>query len=180
VRGRAEMGLRSASAEIELEKGEYEILPKILASRFTDKPSIEDIVKKYADKKPQKLRQIGINHDIANAKGLEKKDMEEMEEMQKEAEAEAEEATSKKKKPGKEKKGKKGKEEKEEKKEGHEKEGDKTKSAEDKTEPKAGEASKPSEIAEDGAKPEVVPTESELMHELQILIPHDTKSLYSK
>src|ERR1700761_770392 len=75
IRARSDMGLRSVSAEIELEKGEYEVLPKILASRYSDKPAVEDVVKRYADQNPQKLRQLGVNHDIANAKGLGPEDM---------------------------------------------------------------------------------------------------------
>ncbi|KAF2669359.1 cysteine proteinase [Microthyrium microscopicum] len=61
---------RSISAEVDLEPGEYEVIPKILAQRWDDVPRVENVVKKYAEANPQKLRQIGINHDIANAKGL--------------------------------------------------------------------------------------------------------------
>jgi hypothetical protein len=92
------MGYRSVSAEIDLEKGEYEVLPKISAYRDSDKPFVEDVVKKYADTNSQKLRQIGMNHDIANAKGLEPEDVKALDEMQKEAEVEAEKADEKPKK----------------------------------------------------------------------------------
>lgn len=59
---------RSVSAEIELEPGRYEVLPKISASRDADKMMVEDVVKDWAEKNPQKLRQVGLNYDLANAK----------------------------------------------------------------------------------------------------------------
>ena len=34
-----------------------------------DKSSVEDVVKRNVDQNPQKLRQIGLNYDIAHAKG---------------------------------------------------------------------------------------------------------------
>jgi hypothetical protein len=46
------------------------VLPKILAQHDPTCPLVEDVVREYAEKNPQKLRQIGVNHDIANAKGL--------------------------------------------------------------------------------------------------------------
>ncbi|KAJ9605055.1 hypothetical protein H2200_010445 [Cladophialophora chaetospira] len=60
---------RSISAEVDLEPGRYEVLPKISATRDTSKPVVEDVVKKAAEENPQKLRQIGLNYDIAHAKG---------------------------------------------------------------------------------------------------------------
>jgi hypothetical protein len=62
-------GKRSVSTEIGLELGRCEILPKISATRSMDKPSVEDIVKRNIDRNPQKLRQIGLNYDIAHTKG---------------------------------------------------------------------------------------------------------------
>ncbi|KAF1940561.1 cysteine proteinase [Clathrospora elynae] len=63
-------GNRSISAEIDLEVGTYEVLPKIEASRNADVPDVPEVVTKLAERNPQKLRQIGLNYDIANAKGL--------------------------------------------------------------------------------------------------------------
>ncbi|KAF2816818.1 cysteine proteinase [Mytilinidion resinicola] len=63
-------GTRSVSAEVDLEPGRYEVIPKIAASRDPSKPEVQDIVKKYAEENGQKLRQIGMNYDIANAKGI--------------------------------------------------------------------------------------------------------------
>jgi hypothetical protein len=81
--------MRSVSAEIELEKGEYDVIPKICAHRDSSQSFVEDVVKKYAESNPQKLRQIGINHDVANAKGLELKDLQDLDDMQKKAAAKA-------------------------------------------------------------------------------------------
>lgn len=63
-------GNRSISAEIDLEPGRYEILPKVVATRDATTPDVYDVVTKVADRNPQKLRQIGMNYDIANAKGV--------------------------------------------------------------------------------------------------------------
>jgi hypothetical protein len=71
VRARgAWFGNRSISAEVNLEAGVYEVLPKIEASRDADAPDVQEVVIKVADRNPQKLRQIGLNYDIANAKGV--------------------------------------------------------------------------------------------------------------
>lgn len=66
--GTLPIGARSVSAEIDLEPGEYEVLPKILATRDLTKDLVEDVVVFHVDSNPQKLRQLGINHDVANAK----------------------------------------------------------------------------------------------------------------
>jgi hypothetical protein len=71
VRARgAWFGNRSISAEVDLPAGIYEVLPKIEASRDKDVADVEQVVTKLAESNPQKLRQIGLNYDIANAKGL--------------------------------------------------------------------------------------------------------------
>ncbi|KAM7220204.1 calpain-9 [Rhypophila decipiens] len=59
----------SVNCEIELEAGRYEVLPKIAAIRDSDKKTVEDIVRKYADHNPAKLRQVGMQYDLAHAKG---------------------------------------------------------------------------------------------------------------
>jgi hypothetical protein len=46
------------------------VLPKIEASRDADVPDVPEVVTKLAERNPQKLRQIGLNYDIANAKGV--------------------------------------------------------------------------------------------------------------
>ncbi|KAH8673835.1 hypothetical protein BX600DRAFT_456317 [Xylariales sp. PMI_506] len=60
---------RSVSCEVELEAGVYEVLPKITASRNSNARAVEDVVKEYAEKNPQKLRQVGMQYDLAHAKG---------------------------------------------------------------------------------------------------------------
>lgn len=93
-------GNRSISAEVNLEPGVYEVVPKIVATRDPDEPEVLEVVKKLAERNPQKLRQIGLNYDIANAKGVfelpeedkKKKEQEEKEAAEKKAkEKEAEE-----------------------------------------------------------------------------------------
>jgi hypothetical protein len=95
VRARgAWFGNRSISAEVDLEAGVYEVLPKIEASRDADAPDVQEVVIKVADRNPQKLRQIGLNYDIANAKGI----SELTEEERKQREQKKKEAAEKKKK----------------------------------------------------------------------------------
>jgi len=103
VRARgAWFGNRSISAEVHLDVGTYEVLPKVEASRDADVPDVHDVVKKLAERNPQKLRQIGLNYDIANAKGVseesederqkrEKKRREDAEQKRREKEAEEKE-----------------------------------------------------------------------------------------
>ncbi|OJJ96405.1 hypothetical protein ASPACDRAFT_1780, partial [Aspergillus aculeatus ATCC 16872] len=61
-------GNRSISAEVKLEPGRYEILIKLLATRDSDQKNVEDVVKKWVEKNPQKLKQVAMNYDLANAK----------------------------------------------------------------------------------------------------------------
>lgn len=83
VRARsAWFGTRSISAEVDLDAGIYEVVPKIVATRDADAPEVQDVVKKVAEKNPQKLRQIGMNYDIANARGA--SELTEVEKKQKE------------------------------------------------------------------------------------------------
>ncbi|KAF2194304.1 cysteine proteinase [Zopfia rhizophila CBS 207.26] len=98
VRARgAWFGNRSISAEVDLTPGKYEIVPKIVASRYSDAPEVYEVVTKLADKNPQKLRQIGMNYDIANAKGVV-----ELTEEEKKKKEEKEKAAKEKKKKEKE------------------------------------------------------------------------------
>ncbi|KAF6833625.1 calpain family cysteine protease [Colletotrichum musicola] len=60
---------RSVSCEVELEPGVYEVLPKVTATRHDRARPVEDVVKQYAERNPQKLRQVGLQYDIAHAKG---------------------------------------------------------------------------------------------------------------
>jgi hypothetical protein len=88
---------RSISAEIELEAGDYEVLPKILAFR-RGYPPIADRVKVYVDESREKLQRIGLNHDIAHAKAMTETELQELEELQQKAIKRAEKAKKHKKK----------------------------------------------------------------------------------
>jgi hypothetical protein len=59
---------RSANCELELEPGTYEVLPRITAERDSKLKTIGQVVSKWADKNPEKLRQIGMQYDAAHAK----------------------------------------------------------------------------------------------------------------
>lgn len=60
---------RSITCEVDLEPGIYEIIPKITAERHEFLQPVERVVKTWADKNPQKLRQVGLQYDLAHAKG---------------------------------------------------------------------------------------------------------------
>ncbi|KAM7204840.1 putative calpain family cysteine protease [Rhypophila sp. PSN 637] len=60
---------RSVSCEIELEAGRYVVLPKLLVERYWDRHPVEEMVKQYADSNPAKLLQVGMQYDLAHAKG---------------------------------------------------------------------------------------------------------------
>jgi hypothetical protein len=68
---------RSVSCEVELEAGVYEVIPKITASSSRSKWTVEEMVQKFADDNPQKVRQVGMQYDLAHAKpGVQDYDME--------------------------------------------------------------------------------------------------------
>ncbi|KAJ4387788.1 hypothetical protein N0V93_008390 [Gnomoniopsis smithogilvyi] len=60
---------RSVSAEVYLEPGKYEVFPKITATRIAGRPDMETIIRHFAETNPQKLRQVGMQYDLAHAKG---------------------------------------------------------------------------------------------------------------
>ncbi|KAL4792446.1 hypothetical protein BDV19DRAFT_380821 [Aspergillus venezuelensis] len=60
---------RSTNAEVDLEPGTYHILMKITAYRCATE-STEDIVRRLAPKRREKLVQIGLSYDLAHAKGI--------------------------------------------------------------------------------------------------------------
>ncbi|KAH8883681.1 cysteine proteinase [Thozetella sp. PMI_491] len=69
VRPVHDWGTRSVSCEIDLEPGRYEVVPKITAVRDAEARVVEDVVREHAEKNPQKLRQVGMQYDLAHAKG---------------------------------------------------------------------------------------------------------------
>ena len=60
---------RSINCELELEPGTYEVIPKIDTERFEHRNPVEKVIKQMADRNPQKLRQVGVQYDLAHAKG---------------------------------------------------------------------------------------------------------------
>ena len=77
-------------SQVDLEPGVYEVVPKVTAERVTYRKVVEDVVKEYSEKNPQKLRQVGMQYDLAHSKGgitdedLELLDKEEKEKKKKE------------------------------------------------------------------------------------------------
>ncbi|RAL17404.1 cysteine proteinase [Aspergillus homomorphus CBS 101889] len=61
-------GNRSISAEVELEPGRYEVLLKVVATRDSGSKKLEDVVRSYVEKNPEKLKQVGMNYDLANSR----------------------------------------------------------------------------------------------------------------
>jgi hypothetical protein len=59
---------RAASCEVELTPGVYEVLPKITGFRNRSKPLVEEVIQKYANRRPQKLREVGLSFDLAHRK----------------------------------------------------------------------------------------------------------------
>lgn len=77
---------RSANCELELEAGTYEVLPKITAERNTHRKTTGKMVSTWADKNPEKLRQIGMQYDAAHAKAGVLDEDEEVEKLRKQSE----------------------------------------------------------------------------------------------
>ncbi|KAJ5089923.1 Alpha/beta hydrolase fold-3 [Penicillium argentinense] len=61
---------RSVNAEINLDPGRYHVLMKIIAFRHEDVESTEEIVRRLASTRREKLVQVGLSYDLAHAKGL--------------------------------------------------------------------------------------------------------------
>lgn len=61
---------RSVNAEIDLDPGRYHVLMKITAFRHEDQESTEEIVRRLASSRREKLVQVGLSYDLAHAKGL--------------------------------------------------------------------------------------------------------------
>ena len=60
---------RSVSTDLELGPGTYSVLMKITARRYQDDDTPEDIIRKNAKLRQNKLIQIGLAYDLAHAKG---------------------------------------------------------------------------------------------------------------
>jgi hypothetical protein len=62
-------GDRSATAEVNLEPGKYEVKMQVVASRDSSLPKVEDVVKQNWLSRRDKLIRIGLSYDLAHAKG---------------------------------------------------------------------------------------------------------------
>lgn len=60
---------RSVSAEVYLEPGKYEVIPKLTATRNMARNCLGFVISRAAQQNPQKLRQVGMQYDLAHAKG---------------------------------------------------------------------------------------------------------------
>ncbi|KAI9759196.1 MAG: hypothetical protein M1835_000439 [Candelina submexicana] len=60
---------RSVSAELDLGAGSYSVLLKVTATRFPDKDTPDEVVRKTCRERRDKLLQIGLSYDLAHAKG---------------------------------------------------------------------------------------------------------------
>lgn len=60
---------RSVTADLELEAGEYHVLMKVEATRDTDAPAVEDVLRNNVKERRDKLLRIGFAYDLAHAKG---------------------------------------------------------------------------------------------------------------
>ncbi|KAF4635471.1 hypothetical protein G7Y89_g2614 [Cudoniella acicularis] len=60
---------RSATAELELDAGEYHVLMKVEANRNGYAAQVEDVVRNNAKLRRDKLLRIGLSYDLAHAKG---------------------------------------------------------------------------------------------------------------
>ncbi|KAI1350961.1 hypothetical protein F5Y01DRAFT_284225 [Xylaria sp. FL0043] len=60
---------RSVNVELELEAGEYTVLMKINATRDLDILPVEEVIRKYARDRRDKLVAVGMSYDLAHSKG---------------------------------------------------------------------------------------------------------------
>ena len=60
---------RSATTELDLEAGEYDVMVKIEAIWYKSNPKPADVVMKNSEERPEKLLAVGKNYDLAHAKG---------------------------------------------------------------------------------------------------------------
>ncbi|KAI0431158.1 hypothetical protein F5Y09DRAFT_330569 [Xylaria sp. FL1042] len=60
---------RSVNVELELEAGEYTVLMKINATRDLDIQPVEEVIRKYARDRRDKLVAVGMSYDLAHSKG---------------------------------------------------------------------------------------------------------------
>lgn len=60
---------RSVTTELQLEPGDYTVLLKVVAKRYPEDPTVEEVVAKTCQFRREKLLRIGLSYDLAHAKG---------------------------------------------------------------------------------------------------------------
>ncbi|KAJ6160943.1 Alpha/beta hydrolase fold-3 [Penicillium chermesinum] len=70
VRSHSHFMGRSVNAELDLDPGRYQVLMKVTAFRDEEADSTEEIVRRLAPTRREKLVQVGLSYDLAHAKGL--------------------------------------------------------------------------------------------------------------
>lgn len=68
ARGASSSDKRSVNCEIYLQSGTYEVIPKVTAQRRIYRKTVEHVIKEHVDRKPEKLRAVGLRYDLAHAK----------------------------------------------------------------------------------------------------------------
>lgn len=77
---------RSVSTDLELSAGTYSVLMKIIATRDTEKPTPDEVIKTRCRAMREKILQIGLSYDLAHAKGRFKETEEERKERERKEE----------------------------------------------------------------------------------------------
>jgi hypothetical protein len=60
---------RSVNVELNLEEGEYQVRIKVTATRFEKLLPIDQVIRKNAKSRPEKLIRVGLAYDLAHGKG---------------------------------------------------------------------------------------------------------------
>jgi hypothetical protein len=64
----ASLDIRSVNCEVNLKPGVYEVIPKVTATHANWRKPVEQVVVSQVKSKPAKLRQVGMQYDLAHAK----------------------------------------------------------------------------------------------------------------
>lgn len=64
----ASLDIRSVNCEVNLKPGVYEVIPKVTATHANWRKPVEQVVMDQVKSNPAKLRQVGMQYDLAHAK----------------------------------------------------------------------------------------------------------------
>ncbi|KAF1984942.1 cysteine proteinase [Aulographum hederae CBS 113979] len=87
---------RSVSTELDLDAGTYHILLKIVAKRYPEDPTPEEVIRNTCHTRREKLLSIGLSYDLAHAKGKFREIEDERKEQEKKNRYELKKANAKK------------------------------------------------------------------------------------